>query len=168
MNLKEAWKLVAHCGLYCGECISYKGRIATMLARELKELIEAADHPDWVPRFGGTDFDYNEFLKWLEYYSKEGSGCYNSKPCRAPGGCGVPGCKIKGCTKEKVVEICFECDEFPCTTLSKFLENHPEQLKEYEKYKTLGRDAWLKEYAERAERGYCSATKKYYVEARLL
>lgn len=36
MDLDEAWKLVAHCGLYCGECISYKGRISTMLASELK------------------------------------------------------------------------------------------------------------------------------------
>jgi len=79
---------------------------------------------------------------------------------------GAPGCKLKGCIKEKGVEICFECDEFTCTRLSKFLEYHPEHMKEYEKYKTLGMDALLKIYPERAEIVYCSATKKYYVEAR--
>jgi len=160
----EAWRLVAYCGLYCGECHTYRGRIITMLARELRELIEAGNHRNWVPKFGGVDFDYGEFLKGLTYYTRENSGCFNSQPCK--GGCEVPGCPIKYCAKERRVEICFECSEFPCKHFSNFLENHPDILKECEEYKTLGKDEWLKGHAERAERGYCRATNKYYTQAK--
>ena len=131
-----------------------------MLARDLKELIEASNHPDWVPKFGGIDFDYGEFLKGLAYYTREDSGCFNSEPCK--GGCGVPGCTIDDCAKERGVEICFECDEFPCKHFSWFLERHPDHIKECEEYKRLDKDEWLKRHVERAERGYCRAANKYY------
>ena len=137
MSNSEEWGLVGYCGLYCGECHTYRGRIITTLARDLKELIEAGNHPEWVPKFGGIDFDYGEFLKGLTYYTREDSGCFNSNPCK--GGCEVPGCPIKYCAKERG-EVCFECDEFPCKHFSRFLEAHPDIIKECEEYKRLGRD----------------------------
>ena len=39
----------------------------TELAGDLKELIEAMEHPRWVPEFGGVDFDYDEFMRGLAY-----------------------------------------------------------------------------------------------------
>lgn len=135
-----------------------------MLARDLKELIEIYDHPDWVPKFGGTDFDYVEFLKGLAYYSREDSGCFNAEPCK--GGCGVPGCTIDDCAKERGIEICFECEEFPCSHFSQFLKTHPEIMEDCEDYKKLGRDEWLKRHVQRTEKGYCRATKKYYTKAK--
>ena len=71
----------------------------TVLAGDLKELIEAMEHPRWVPEFGGVDFDYDEFMRGLAYYAREGSGCYNPEPCK--GGCGVPGCAIDDCAEER-------------------------------------------------------------------
>lgn len=160
----EAWRLVAYCGLHCGECGTYQGKFFRMLSRELKELIEARGDPDWVPRFGGVDFNYEEFLKGLTYYTKLKSGCFNENPCK--GGCQIPGCTIKPCAKERGVEICFECDEFPCEKFSGFLERHPDHKMEYEEFKKLGRDEWLKIHAQRVGRGYCRATNKYYTTAR--
>jgi len=51
-----------------------------MLAGELKELIEARGDQNWVPKFGGIDFDYEQFLKGLTYYTKLEHGCYNENP----------------------------------------------------------------------------------------
>lgn len=160
----KAWRLVAYCGLHCGECGTYRGKFFRMLAGELKELIEAHDHQDWVPKFGGIDFDYEEFLKGLTYYTKLESGCFNENPCKE--GCQVPGCMIKPCAKERGVEICFECDEFPCKHFSEFLQGHPDIIKESEDFKRLGREKWLRKHIHRIERGYCRATKKYYTETR--
>lgn len=40
LGFGETWRLVGYCGIYCGECITYRVRIITMSARELKGLIE--------------------------------------------------------------------------------------------------------------------------------
>lgn len=163
MGLDEAWRLVAYCGLNCGECPTYKGRYFRMLAEELEELIKANHHPEWVPEYGRIDFDYDEFLNGLTYYSKVESGCFNVEPCK--GGCQVPGCPIKPCAKERGVEVCFECDEFPCENFSKFLERHPDQMEECEEFKR-NRNEWLKTHIQKMDRGYCRATNKYYARAR--
>lgn len=157
------WRLVAYCGLSCGECGTYKVKFFRMLAGG-KELIEASDHPDWVPEFGRVDFDYEEFLKGFTYYMRLESGCFDENPCK--GGCQVPGRMVRTCAKERGVEIYFECDEFPCKHFSRFLERHPDVIKESEDFKRLGRGEWLKKHVQRMERGYCRATNKYYASAK--
>jgi len=77
-------------------------------------------------------------------------------------GGGVPGCKIKECAKEKGVKICFQCEEFPCKTISEFFKNHPDIFKEYEKFKELNMEEWLKSQIQGAEKGYCQITRKFY------
>jgi len=134
-----------------------------MLAKELKELVEAYHHPEWVPKYGSIDFDYDEFLKGLTYYTKVESGCFNVEPCK--GGCQVPGCSIKPCAKERGVEVCFKCDEFPCRNFSEFLESHPDHAKECDGFKR-NRNEWLKTHIQKMDRGYCRATNKYYIGAR--
>lgn len=108
-------KLATYCGSFCGECGILKGRIYAMVAQDFKEIIEAADYSDWLPKFVKLDFDFEEFLKGVEYFSKEDSGCYCQEPCKEGGG--AP-CKIRPCAKEKGIEICYECEEFPCEKLS--------------------------------------------------
>ncbi len=73
---------------------------------------------------------------------------------------------MRECAKKKGIEICFECSEFPCKNLSQFEEK--EQLgilKEYENFKKLGMEEWIKIQIQKAEKGYCEATKKYYTKA---
>lgn len=164
LNNSDELQLVGFCGLFCGECGTYRGKPFIILARDLKELIEAHGHPNWVSRFGGVNFDYSEFLKGLTYYTRLKSGCFNTEPCR--GGCGVPGCTIDTCVKEKGVEVCFDCKAFPCQQLSWVIEQHPDLLEEYKEYQRLGRDTWLKRHLQRMKKGYCFNTKKYYTKAK--
>jgi len=161
-DINEAKKLIGYCGIYCGKCGMYKGRIIAKVADDLKELIGTHGYPEWVPKFGGIDFKFAEFQKGLAYFTKESSGCYCQEPCKAGGG--VPGCKIKECAKEKGIEICFQCDKFPCKTLSKFFKNHPDYFKECERFKKLGMEEWLKLQIQEAEEGYCQVNRKYYTK----
>ena len=69
--INEAKGLVGYCGIYCGGCGMYKGRTIAMVAKDLKELIESYNYPDWVPKFGGIDFDFEEFQKGLDYLTRE-------------------------------------------------------------------------------------------------
>ncbi|KPK70173.1 hypothetical protein AMJ82_03760 [candidate division TA06 bacterium SM23_40] len=107
---EEAKDLTAYCGAYCGECAIYGGRIIVQVATQLKALIEAADYLEWVPKFGGIDFEFAEFYRGLPYFTESTSGCYCQEPCREGGG--AP-CKVRPCAKERGVEICYACRVFP-------------------------------------------------------
>ncbi len=165
ISFLEAKKLIGYCGIYCGGCGMYKGRIIAKVADDLKELIEAHGYPVWVPEFGGIDFNFMEFQKGLSYFTKENSGCYCQEPCKDGGG--VPGCEIKKCAEDQGVEICFQCSDYPCKHFSQFLKRHPEITKEYKRFNKLGLEEWIKTQARKAEKEYCRATRKYYSKARM-
>lgn len=161
-NTTEIKKLVGYCGIYCGGCGMYKGRIIAKVADDLKELIEAHKYPEWVPKFGGIDFKFGEFQKGLAYFTKEESGCYCQEPCKEGGG--VPGCEIRECAKKHGVEICFRCNDYPCRYLFQFLRKHLEIAEEYERFKRLSMEEWIKTQVKKAEKGYCQATRKFYTK----
>lgn len=162
-DINQAKGLIGYCGIYCGGCGMYRGRIIAKVAQDLKELIEAHKYPEWVPEFGGIDFKFTEFRKGLAYFTKKNSGCYCQESCIDGGG--VPGCEIKQCAKNRGVEICFECDEFPCKLFSSFLTRHPEIVEEEKKFKKLGMEKWVASKEEESKKGYARATGKYYTEA---
>jgi hypothetical protein len=164
VDINKAKKLIGYCGEYCGECGMYKGRIYAMVAQEFLEIIKAAGYPDWLPKVVKLDFNFEEFLKGIEYFSKEDNiGPYCQKPCKEGGG--AP-CKIRPCAKERRIEICFECEDFPCEHFSWMLEKHPDRLEDYERFKKLGLEGWIRFHVERAEKGYASATRRYYAKAK--
>ncbi|MCK4251669.1 DUF3795 domain-containing protein [candidate division WOR-3 bacterium] len=158
VDINEAKKLINYCGGFCGQCGMYKGRIYAKVAQEFLEIVKAG-YSDWLPKFVKLDFNFNEFLKGVEYFSKKETGPYCQKPCKEGGG--AP-CKIRPCAKERGIEICFECKEFPCEKFSWVLKKHPDKLEDYKRYKKLGLDGLIKFYLERAEKGYASGTRKYY------
>ena len=165
MDIYEAKKLIGYCGIYCGGCGIFKGRIISMIANDLEELIKAYKYPEWVPEFGGIDFNFMEFQKGLAYFKKENSGCYCQEPCKDGGG--VPGCEIKKCAENREVEICFQCSDYPCKFVLQFLKTHPENAEECERFKKLGMDEWIRTQIQEAEKGYCQATRKYYTRAKV-
>jgi hypothetical protein len=160
MDISDAKQLIAPCGIDCGGCGMYRGRIIARVADNLKELIDAHGHAEWVPEFGGIDFDYAEFQKGLAYYTKENSGCFCQVPCSKGGG--MPGCAIRECAQKKEIDICFDCGEFPCGHFSRFLEHHPFITEEAKRYRELGAEEWIFAQVSKAEKGYCRATGKYY------
>jgi hypothetical protein len=162
-NINDVKKLVTYCGGFCGACAIYKGRIAAMVAQDLMEIIKFAEFADWVPKFEKIDFNFDDFLEGLKYLCDEKAGPYCRAPCKEGGG--AP-CKIKLCAKEKGIEICFDCEDFPCGHFSWLLEKYPEKLEECKRYKKLGLEEWINFHLERAKKGYASSTKKYYTQAK--
>lgn len=107
-------KDLAPCGLSCRKCL-YKidGEIAVHSSR-LAELFGDNFEP-YAERFSTfmPEFkDYNSFRHFIDFLGK--ASCTG---CRKGNGC-YPGCVTASCTKEKSVDFCFECSEFPCTKVN--------------------------------------------------
>ncbi len=166
VDLNEAKKMIGYCGIFCGTCGMFRGRIYAKIAQEFLEVIKAAGYPDELtinPKGVKPDFDFNEFLKGLEYFSKEDSGAYCQEPCKQGGGVK---CKFRKCVKERGIEICYECKDYPCNEFPWTLEKNPEKLKDYELFKKLGVEGWIRFHADRTKKGYNNSTRKYYIQAK--
>jgi hypothetical protein len=162
-DIKRQENLIGFCGAYCGECGMYRGRIYARIAKDFLEILRASDYADWLPNVMKLDFSFEDLLKGLEYFSKKDAGCYCQEPCKNGGG--AP-CKNRPCAGEKGVEICYECEDFPCEHFDWILEKHPDRLEDYERFKKLGLEGWLRFHAKRAKQGYAHATGKYYARPR--
>jgi hypothetical protein len=121
--MSDEEELVAYCGLYCGGCFSYQGKVAD-LARDLRKELRSS-------RFDKTAESLSKlsFFKTFEDYPQ----CYEvlgamvklrcRKGCRNGGG--NPTCAIKVCCNRKGYEGCWECGEFAECKKMEFLKtNH--------------------------------------------
>jgi hypothetical protein len=111
---------LAPCGLDCTRCVAYVDGDVKRLATELGEALVgyekmAARMAGFVPALA----HYGEFADVLAFL-KNGS-CTG---CRA-GGSTAPFCAARTCFREKGVDFCFQCDEFPCTR-----NQYPDSLRE--------------------------------------
>ena len=141
MNNREI-ELTAYCGLYCGDCIRYKGRFAD-LARDLGNELQKVRFDKYaeaksasVREFG----NYKECREVLDAMVKLKCDI----PCRAGGdGCVQP-CEIKACVQLKGLEGCWQCDEFEGCGKFEFLKpicgDTPQQ--NLRKIKEYGLDGW--------------------------
>ena len=103
-------ELTAFCGLYCGDCIRYKCR-ASDLANELLNEIDKLHFAEYanVKRTHTKEF---ENLDSLTSSLKAVLEIKCEIPCRLGGdGCGGT-CEIIKCVKNKLLEGCWECDDF--------------------------------------------------------
>jgi hypothetical protein len=106
---EEILKTLAPCGLNCRKCIANNdGEIKNVSVR-LQELLGSFDRyaerfSDFLPVFK----NYPAFKELLAYFIKADCG-----GCRA-GACKYPNCGVRDCYKQKAVDFCFQCDEFPC------------------------------------------------------
>jgi hypothetical protein len=100
------------CGLLCEKCFAFNnGPIqfhAEMLGKSLGEFDNYAkrfavllDNPAFAKYA-----DFKEFLKTLT--------TNNCKGCRKQECHLFKGCKVKDCYKNRHVDFCFQCNEFPC------------------------------------------------------
>ncbi|MEA5037524.1 hypothetical protein SDC9_32826 [bioreactor metagenome] len=139
---------ICYCGLYCENC-AVKARIdpaAKLLYREMKaagfeEII------DMIP--GGAGFW--PFLKDMA----ENGTCMS---CRE--GSGDPGCAIRICAKEKGVEMCAECKDYPCGHIEEFYRGHSFVKKDNDMVREKGQEAWFKLQDERMSEGFVYRAEK--------
>ena len=119
-NIKDDKHLIAYCGLYCGDCHGYNGRIPD-LARDLRKELRESKYDKFAGFIStysfGKDFkNYDECYKVLgamvKFRCREG--------CRAGGG--SPFCKIRKCCQKKELNGCWECSDFETCKELQFLE----------------------------------------------
>jgi hypothetical protein len=124
---EEEKALVSYCGLYCGDCYRYKGKIAD-LARDLRKELRQEKFDLAAAALSQISF-FTAFKDYPQCYALLGEmvklRCKRS--CR--GGGGPPVCKIRSCCQKKSVAGCWLCTEFvTCPKLDSLKTFHEDTL----------------------------------------
>jgi len=132
---------IGYCGIYCGSC-AFKAKVIPAASILYDEMRKGGfeDVVDFMP--DGTGFW--RFLK----------GTVDSTEASCRRGCGDPGCKIRICAKERGVEICTSCAEYPCGLLDEFFLGRPVIKEDNDVLREKGMEAWMSMQKERRARGF--------------
>ena len=122
--MKDKKALTAPCGLDCFNCELYAENLTEKLAGLIHEKLEIPEEE--IPCHGCRQQDGNHFH--LESM----------------------GCATLDCVKEKGVDFCFNCDEFPCGYLAPTADGaakYPHNMKMYNlcRMKKVGMEKWFEE-----------------------
>jgi hypothetical protein len=140
MDYEEIKKILAPCGLSCLKCMAYTDGEIKYHATELKRLLGSFDiyaerFSNFLPAFS----NYPSFKEVLDIFLKsECKGCRN-------GDCIYPNCGVAACYKEKGVDFCFQCDDFPCDLTNFDPHLHKRWLKMNQRMKEIGVEAYYEE-----------------------
>jgi len=142
--------LIGYCGLYCGVCGIYQGKIKQAV-ENLRKIISyygfdkiTSELAKWEPAFQ----HYREFESVLDGLVKIFGECPG---CQAGGG--DPNCAIRECCKPKGYVSCAECTEMEiCEKLARY----PSAKLQLKKIKSVGLDKWIEEMQTKANEGFCS------------
>jgi hypothetical protein len=109
MQYKEILTVLAPCGLNCRKCFAYSDGEIRIFSTKLQELLGSFDR--YAERFSvflPVFKNYPPFKELLAYFTQA-----DCNGCRK-GACKYPNCGVITCYREKGVDFCFQCDEFPC------------------------------------------------------
>jgi len=112
--------LLTYCGLYCGDCHGYTGRVAD-LARDLRKELRRSGYERFADSmsaypFGSVFKDYRQCYDVLGQMVK--FRCRTG--CRAGGG--PPLCEIRKCVQENGFDGCWQCEIFETCEKLEFLK----------------------------------------------
>jgi len=108
----DAVKLIAPCGLDCSRCADYKYGGIKKLSTDLLELLGnyervAAMKSRTKPFYA----NYSHFKELLSSFTQASCGGCRDTDTQCP----IPDICIAGnCSKEKGVDFCFQCSDYPC------------------------------------------------------
>jgi hypothetical protein len=147
MNHQE-FELTAYCGLYCGDCLRYNGKVVELAGELWHELHKAQfDKYAAVKSKSVNEFeDYDKFCQVLEAIAK--LKCIS--PCRLGGdGCPSP-CEIKKCAQAKGMQGCWQCHQMErCAKFELLKPFHGDTPREnLRKIQKHGLDKWAKHRAK--------------------
>jgi hypothetical protein len=141
-------RYICYCGLYCENC-GVKARIHPA-AKVLYDKMRTCGFEDVMPMLPGGD-GFWTFLKSMV----ENGMCTS---CREGGG--DPGCAVRICAKEKGVEVCAFCKEYPCKLFDRFFTNLPTLIDDNVLLKEKGMKAWAKLQDERRAKDFVYVDEK--------
>ncbi len=135
-------KYICYCGGYCENC-AVMAKVAPA-AKTLYAEMKKAGFEEVIHLIPGCD----AFWPFLKHMAEDGI-CVS---CRA--GSGDPDCPVRLCAKEKGIEICPACPEYPCAKFDAFFERCPVLKSDNALLREQGMDAWAKMQDERRARGF--------------
>ena len=148
--------MLTYCGGYCGCCArSLQSKAFRKAAALVAEIVDSHGYQYWMPH-EVKEFDYAEFRKGLDFFSREDTWLVCREGCKGGKG-GPPDC-VRECCKEHGADVCFECKELPCDKV----KGQTKLLERAKEYKRLGREEWLRRQDEKARKGFEGHTAKYY------
>ncbi|MCL2067791.1 MAG: DUF3795 domain-containing protein [Treponema sp.] len=135
-------KYICYCGLYCENC-AVKVKITPSAKNLHEEMVKAGfeDIIQYIP-------DGDKFWSFLKGMVDPGI-CTSCKE-----GGGNPGCAVRICAKEKDVEVCALCEQYPCEKFPAFFDGYPVLKQDNLLLREKGLEAWAKLQDERRERGF--------------
>ncbi len=140
MEYGEILANLAPCGLSCSKCVAYADGEIRATSEKLLRLLGYFDRyaerfSDFLPVFR----NYAQFRKMLTHFSQAGcQGCRN-------GTCGYPDCGVAPCSREKGVDFCSQCDEFPCAKTNFDPDLKDRWLKMNSRMRDIGVEAYYEE-----------------------
>lgn len=130
-------KYACYCGLYCENC-AVKVKVEPA-AKTLYAEMEKLGFEEIMPFFP----DGEKFWSFLKGLSHEGV-CVSCKE-----GSGNPACKIRMCAKEKNVEMCALCENYPCEYFKDFFEGYSTLKQDNSVLREKGWPSWANLQDER-------------------
>jgi hypothetical protein len=110
MEYNNVVQRLAACGLDCSRCADYKNGEIKELSVRLSELLKGYERVAKIK--SGTMPAFEEFEKFKEVikiFSDASCGGCRSDNVKCP-----IDCHVKTCHKNKKVDFCFQCSEYPC------------------------------------------------------
>lgn len=110
MDYREVVARLAPCGLDCGRCADYEGGEIRQLSARLGELLGNYRRLAAMKAAGRPEFaHYEQFTAILASLAAGAcSGCRGDRVT-----CPLI-CRAKSCHRDKGVDFCFQCGEYPC------------------------------------------------------
>ena len=142
---------VTYCGLYCRLCSNL-----ARIPQQSSALQETLRKEGWEYFGQYCVSNFKEFWTALGELSQTGTTC---KSCR--GGCGDPDCAIRECARERNMELCSSCIEYPCEHITNLARRYPNLIPDGRRQQEIGLDRWINEQEERCETGFCYADIRY-------
>ena len=133
---------ICYCGLYCINC-AVKVKVEPA-AKNLYQEMKNAGFEEIMPMIPGA----KGFWPFLKSMADDGV-CIS---CRE--GSGNPGCTVRSCAKEKNIEMCALCPDYPCATFDRFFMGYPILKHDNALLREQGIEAWGKMQDERQARGF--------------
>jgi len=141
-------KYSCYCGLYCENC-AVKVKIEPA-AKILQEEMKKGGFEEIIQFIPGGD----KFWSFLKSMVNPGI-CVS---CRDGGG--NPECAVRICAKEKGIEMCALCKEYPCDKINVFFKNYPVLENDNLLLKEKGMEAWSHLLDERKKKGFTYRDEK--------
>ena len=112
MDYQKILNSLGPCGINCQKCFAFKNGSIKKESEKLKNSLGNFDI--YAKRFNelldAPVFNkYTDFKEMLDYFASGTClGCRKQK-CHL-----FKSCNVRNCHKEKSVDFCFQCNEFPC------------------------------------------------------